>query len=559
MVASENEFGFTFAGVHSREFNIKIIDIKRTIVPALTRNSQDIPAKKGDVLLGTSVGNRTFDVDIEIQADSHIERNALTHDIANWLMPIDNAEFDLIFDDDSAYTYYATVTNADDIERSLYKGRATITFVCSDPLGYGEYISEDFTSNPFEITPGGDAECYPIFTCIPKTEVTKIAITDEDGNYIYIGGDVDPDTGETPVDKEPLVLHDQCNSLADWEVITSSNLTFQLENGTIGGSMRTTGETIKIGTTSDGYADFGSPTNNSKWHGAVVRRMLTDSLEDYKIRVRLYNKQYYARARGKVEVYLLDRDGVRIGKIMLKDNGNSEQVYAQLQIGSSTVYKNVYYGEGKINKGKTITKSVKLGDGVKKTVSKGKTTTVQQWKTMKLSEDTSTDTFTDFYGYLELTKIGNKYTAKIMKLDDNHNPVWDKPLTYYYTDTENKFNNALAGIAIYCAKMDITEDAANPIKHYTNNGMGVTDIKIYEIIDGGNSGDGTLPTIAYPGDEIKLNCENGKVYKNGDLFMKELYIGSNFPIMQGGIPKEFSFEPDLDQSDWYYELRPTTN
>ena len=40
--------------------------------------------------------------------------------------------------------------------------------------------------------------------------------------------------------------------------------------------------------------------------------------------------------------------------------------------------------------------------------------------------------------------------------------------------------------------------------------------------------------------------------------MENLYIGSNFPIMEGGIPKVFAFEPGPDDADWFFEYRGTT-
>ncbi|WP_439951336.1 phage distal tail protein, partial [Caenibacillus caldisaponilyticus] len=74
----------------------------------------------------------------------------------------------------------------------------------------------------------------------------------------------------------------------------------------------------------------------------------------------------------------------------------------------------------------------------------------------------------------------------------------------------------------------------------------------------GNKGSTKPTVIAHAGDEIKINCEDHTVYKNGAVFMEKFYIGSNFPTMEGGVTKSFAFEPDLDEADWYYEYRPTT-
>lgn len=40
--------------------------------------------------------------------------------------------------------------------------------------------------------------------------------------------------------------------------------------------------------------------------------------------------------------------------------------------------------------------------------------------------------------------------------------------------------------------------------------------------------------------------------------MENFYIGSKFFDMDGGVPKSFAFEPNLDDAEWYMEYTPTT-
>ncbi|MGC4375932.1 distal tail protein Dit [Fictibacillus sp. Mic-4] len=552
---------FNFCGVDSKDLGLIVNEVKKPVTPEIKENTQDVPGMLGEIFLGNSYGQKTFEITVTIKASSEQERVQKIDQLNELVMTFGSGEYPMIFSTEADYTYYGHFSAISVPERlsQTHWATCTLTFSCSDPRGYGEYEAYDLIQNPVTITPNGKAECFPIFTCMPKKDVTKIAITDEEGNYIYVGADVDPDTGDSPVNKEPLVLHDPCNTLATWTEITKSNLTFELENGIPSGTMRSTADAIKVGLTSDGYADFGPATNDKKWHGPVRLQWLPNGYDDFRIRVRMWNNQYYPRSRGKCEVYLLDSNGVRFGKFMLKDNGNSEEVYAQIQLGKSNDFHNLYYGKGKIRKGKKTTKTIKLGAGTKEVKSKGKTKTEQQWKTVKIDEDTTKSTFTNFYGYLELQKIGNKYRAEIMKFDDNSNPAWDKPIVVTWTDTQKKYGKSLAGIAFYTAKMDIEEDAANPVKRYTNNGMALSDVKVWSIINGGNGSTSKPTVIAHKGDEIKLNCEDRTVYKNGAFFMKNLYIGSQFPTMQGGVPKTFAFEPGLEDADWYIEYRPTKN
>ncbi|WP_310360085.1 distal tail protein Dit [Neobacillus drentensis] len=541
---------FNFCGVDAvDDLGLIVNSIKRPVTPEITENTQDVPGMVGKIFLGNSYGQKFFQIDITLLEASSEELIEKISQLTDLVMTFGDREYPMIFSDNSAYVYYGHFTSVTTPVRVGSSATCTLTFACSDPKGYGEYESRDITINPLTITPNGTADCYPIFTCIPKNDVKKIAVADEEGNYVFIGADVDPDTGDTPIDLEPLVLHDECNTLAYWTTVTTP--TFPVENGVVKGTMGSYPSTIRPN-------DFGSKTPG-KWHGPLSLRWLPGAYDDFRIRVRLINIQSYYRAEGKIELYLLNSNGERIGKFMLKDNRtNNKVVYAQVQLGTSGNSKDLYNSPGTIKAGKTVKLTIKVKNGTKTITSAGKKKTEQLWKTITLDEDMDTSSFTNFYGYLELQKIGNKYRVEILKQNYNGNPGWSKPIVIPWTDTNNKFSqNQLAGIALYCAKADITEDTVDPVVNYKNNELAACDIQVWNIINGGN--DSTKPVvIARNGDEIKINCEDHTVYKNGAYFMEKLYIGSEFLTMKGGIQRTFAFEPGLDEADWYMEVRPTT-
>ena len=557
-----NQLTFNFCGADAiTDFGIIVNNIKFPIAPEITENVQDLPGMYGKLFLGNTYGQKIINIDITIPANNEYELMQKIDSLTDLVITFGDEEYPMVFSNDSAYTYYghfSGLSTPEEIIPTSHWRTATLTFSCSDPKGYAEMITSDLIENPVTILPEGQSETYPVFTCMPNKDVTKIALTDEDGVYVYVGGEVDPDSGDLPVDNKPRVIHDPCNTLATWTTITNSTLTWSLDNGVIGGVMRSTTDTIKVGLKSDGvHADFGDAVKG-KWHGPCVRQYFPDDYSDFEIKVRMYNRQVNPRARGKCEAYLLDRLGNKIGYFSLKDNGNSEEVKIRIVLYKGSSSKILYNSYGTVTKRKSKTKKLKLGTGKEKVTvkTKGKKTTkvVQQWKTIKVTEDFSTSTFTDFYGYISLKKVGNKFTYEIMKLDENSNPAWKKPITKTITDTANKFTSQLAGVAFYTAKYDINEDKADPVKYYTNNKMALCDLKVWNILNGGTK---KIPVIARSGDEIKINCEDRTIYKNGEIFMSELYIGSDWPDLQGGVEKVFAFEPDLDSSQWYMEYRPT--
>lgn len=546
-----NKLTFKFCEADAIEdLDLIVNEIIMPVTPEISENVQEVPGMVGKIFLGNSYGQKIFNIVVTIKAKDSQELASKIHDLTELVMTFGDGEYPMIFSNDPNYTYYGHFTGVSTPERITQNSswrRTTLTFACSDPKGYGTYETNDMTTNPVSLVPLGNSECYPIFTCIPKGNVTKIAVADEDGNYVFVGAGVDPDDGDATQDLEPLVFHDECNDLTSWAVVTTP--TFTLDNAVIRGTYGTTANAIRP-------IDYGS-NYNGKWHGPLIQKWLPSSYSDFRIRVRIVNNQYYARSQGKIELYLLSSNGARVGRIALKDNSNSKEVEASVQLGNGTTIKDIYKGHGAVKSGKTQTKTIKVKNGTKTVKSKGKTTTVQLWKTVKVSEDLDTDIFTNFYGYLELKKIGNTYRVEIMKLTLGSNPGWSKPIVVTWTDSAKTFQSTqLAGVALYCGKYDIYEDIANPPTAYAKNALELCDITVDNIINGGN-----VPAkpviIARAGEEIKINCEDHRIYKKGGYFMEKLYIGSQFLKMNGGVPKTFAFEPGLNEADWYVEYTPT--
>lgn len=552
-----SQLTFNFCGADAIEdFDLLVNQIRMPVTPEISETVQDIPGMVGKIFLGNSYGQKIIPIEVTIKASNSTELSARLSDLADLVMTFGNGEYPMIFSINPNYTYYGhfnSISEPERINQNSSWRKVTLTFACSDPKGYGVYKTNDMTSNPVSILPEGNSECYPIFTCLPKKDVQKIAVTDEDGNYVFLGAGVDDDTGEAVQNLEPLVFTDSANDLSTWQAVTTP--TFTLEGSSaIAGAYKNTADAITP-------SSWGNNVSG-KWHGPLIQRWLPASYNDYRIRVRLMNLQYYARSEGKIEFYLLNSNGARIGMIGLKDNSNSKEVSVRVELGNGTTSRKYLYDSlGTVASRATRTaKTIKVKNGTKKvTPKKGKAYTVQLWKTVTLSEDLDFNTFKDFYGYIELQKIGNKYRVEIMKMTLSSNPGWKKPIVVTWTDTNNTFTgNALAGMALYTAKYDIYEDIADPRVSYITNTLQLTDIRVNNIINGGNSP--TKPqTIARNGDEIKINSEDHRVYKNGGYFMDKFYIGSEFLTMQGGVYKTFAFEPSLNDADWYLEYTPTTS
>lgn len=411
---------------------------------------------------------------------------------------------------------------------------------------------------------------YPIFTLVCPAELTKIAITAADSDdYFYMGSEIDEDAPHEVVNNLPRRLWDQCNTLANWTSFsTSYTAPFKIENGVInpGGAIESTADAIRPKLV-NGHYQYGTNLTKGKWNGpGAMHITLPGSYEDFILTGRFQIRNYDPRSTGKIELYGLDQNQNRMAKLMLKDNSNSKRVYAQVQLGDHGSTKELYYSIGKVTKkGKTTSKKIKYyRNGKKKTIkykSKGKTKTKIDYVTKSLKTSTSESLFTNFYGEIKLTKIGHKYTAEITKMGSH---PWKTPVIKSWTDTDGKYDDhKLSGLAIYFAKFPITEDLVVPAVSYREDAVELDDIKVVEVINGGND-EVTNPTpIVQVGDEIKFDTSNGMVYKNGKPFNSIgghliKAPGSNLQGLGLGnaVDKTYSFYPSVSEASWLVDHRP---
>lgn len=413
------------------------------------------------------------------------------------------------------------------------------------------------------------AESFPTFILHPQTDITKIGIADLGSeDYLYLGSEVDPDSTDQVVNNEPLVVHDYCQTMNTWHDFSNPSSTdsdateylppFALENGVIGVDSKMKGhtESIGVGTNSDGSYRFGKPLQAGKWNGAgAMHNTFPGAYTDWQISLRLQMNVGSPRAQGKLEIYLLDENNLRMGKIMLKDNlNNGEAIAMGIEIGTHDQRKGIYNGTGKITKGKTTKvalKTYKNGTLSKSTV-KIKKKSVVQYSTKYLPQSTDKSIFTNFFGTITFRKVGHLYSVSIMKMDVNSGKnAWSTPVKGSWNDTEGTYDgHKLANCAVYMAKFPIAEDLASPAKGYSNDHMYLTDLKVYNIIDGGNDALQTPVPIAKAGDEIHINTSDGTITKNGNLFNSSnnhliKAPGSNVLglSLRGAADKTLSFYP----------------
>lgn len=556
----------TIAGFDSkRDLKLIVQDIKRPLVPEINEQIQDIPGMRGVVYQGMNIGQKAFEITFFMQCRDAHDYVLQIRDLSNFFVQMmDGQEYPLIFSDEQDVTWWVhpvVITEPEKVIQTSYDSTFTVTFNSSAGTGEGETVYKDLTSTTTLITPKGNTTTYPVFTLLAGQSLPKVGVSDGQ-KYVYLGKGFNVENQDAPINQMPRILTDECNTLATWTKVTSTTATFNIENGVISddADIRTTGKALAV--TQKSGKDYFGKNVSGKWHGASRMQWLSKACDDWKITARMYINNKYARAMGKIELYLLDQNGRRIGKLMVKDNDESLENLVQAQIGydSNGTHQEIYLSSQdssiKDKNGSTERKTIKYKTQVKTTTTKnGKKTTKTETvtKTMSLPQDLSTNTYTDFYGNISLMKKGNKYTASIQQLDTNGNAI-GKLHTDTYTDSSNKFGDQLAGIAVYLAKYDITEDKDDINVDYSPNTVQLSDVKVWEILGEENQ------LVVEVGDELVIDCSDNNVYKNGIAFMENVYVGSDFFEMVGGIESAFALSPPPDnQNKWYLTYKPRYN
>ncbi|EAC6723860.1 phage tail protein, partial [Listeria monocytogenes] len=323
------------------------------------------------------------------------------------------------------------------------------------------------------------------------------------------------------------ILNDPMNVLATWTPMQQSDLTFQLDanNGIIDGSFTSTANVFRA-------SDYGV---GAQWHGPMSKVVLPQAQDNWRVRMRLQNIASAQKQQGKLEVYLVDEKGAKIATFQIKDNAaNTEVNIVKISIGDQNVAN--YPEKDLFNEAGKVTKTYKTVSTRKKVNGKYKTVT-EKVQTGAYNE------YRDFYGYFILTKIGNQFTAEIIKLDSNIKPVWTKKKVF--VDTANKYTKKLAQLNIYAAASGT---------HDPNRDLFFTDTLVEKL----NIVANTAPqVIAHASDELMFDFETETIYKNGIPFMQNLAIGSHFFKLFGGTTEVLNVSP-FEAADWTVYVRPRT-
>lgn len=168
--------GFSFANIHSSEYELYVRSDNRTISPTLRKNDFFIPGRHGTIDFGLNTyENRLITMQLSLAKKTMEDLRQQARDIANWL----SKSGALVFDDEPDKAYQAKVYTNIDIEEIASYGLSQVTFECqpfAESLAYRQVNIPGIITKPYNVplVVNGTSETCCIIT-IKNTGTTNIS------------------------------------------------------------------------------------------------------------------------------------------------------------------------------------------------------------------------------------------------------------------------------------------------------------------------------------------------------------------------------------------------
>lgn len=362
----EQTFDYAFdengSGGFNSDFHLDVIvgKVIKPIAPNMQENFQDIPARFGGIYLGTDYQEKEIDIPITVMCDDETD---YTNKIANLSSVLVNSsrdkdvQYPLRFNSNPDTVYYGHFTSIPQpsfLNDSTWDFQLTLVFMLADPRGFLPDEQIKITTNNQTIIPKGNTDVKPIIHIVPHNDIYYFGY-DQDEHYVAVGYNVNDGnqiiqadgTVEEMGQHQYLQVDDPCVSLSTWFQVGSDTQNVSIYNGDNDGKAISTPTAITVGKDSKGKLDFGTRNSHTttengktrnKWYGPVLlHNGLPRVTPFWKAQVRLHHVKLDKRNRamGRVEVYLLDKDGNVKARMGMQDLSHGRYPVAYIQLGST--------------------------------------------------------------------------------------------------------------------------------------------------------------------------------------------------------------------------------
>lgn len=455
---------------------LKVTDLRRGIGPTRSNSLQKLGMTHGEHYLGYSKGAKIYEMDFVLRYDLILKRRELAG-------ILDVAEPVQVIFGDEPDKYVMAVPEGDiDVAEKNFLGFGTIKWVI--PSGYAHSVSESV----YTATPNSDG-ILAMQIANNGTETAELSfkatMTDDNGFLGAVGplgamefGSISEVDGY--VDMAETVYNDQMvpSDASKWTVnggyISWLNSNAGLPNK-VQGSFSWTGETLKA-------TNFGTAFTDNRWYGPTVSKAIKAKTSDGKSDGNFVHR-FWLNHKSKKKARCVGRQEVNLS------NGKDP-------IATFVIYDDI------ANSVRTCLEFTLFG--------------------IKQARIVADKDFQEFYGTVEIMKIGNEITFKVYNIDTK------KTITKTYYD--DRLGTAkITHKTYWCSRfMNL------PICDMSLNYSFFQWIGSQEFVD--------VPNRYSVGDVLSYEGSTGKFYVNDTLAMNDIIVGStDLKIPPGNWTVEFYY------------------
>lgn len=438
----------------------------------LKRNFLKTPGYPGARLLNTDTEPRPLPVPVGIIVPDGADLETLKEEIAEWLITEQVAE--LTFDTKPDRTYMAVIDEDFDIDDFVTLGKGTLNFVCPMPYKLGPTRTVDFQTGASGLTANvqnkGSVESNPIIE-VEVTNPSTFLDVWRGNEYFRIGYPLQ--ANQLPVERKQRVMWDEMSTIIGWTNVS------EFEDAKGGGVLKTNGHQVYV-------TDYGDKSYKGH-HGAILKKSIPGGpLQDFIMSsyVRFISSSYVQM--GRVEIALLDESSKPVARLSMNDvfwEAEETHGFAKLAYPGHPAEQTMINTRGKYS-----------------------------------------NTWNNFYGRLQVYRIGNEWEFFITKFAEG-TEIDDAGAKARWVDTDGILMNKVAQI-----QLSITQWWNNdPAQTIT-----VDDIKVWKV---NQNTSGNPPYIVERGDKVRIDTEKSLVSINGAsaINLKDLF--SDYPKIDKGQNK----------------------
>lgn len=126
-------YSFSLEGVRSEDFGIRVLDVRRNVLPSVQLRDITIPARAGSYFFGTDYQVQRIEVTFVVIEDDKITLQERMRDIAEYLDPLQGL-LRLVFDDEPDRFYRAVIVEQTPTSQIRALREGELTFVATQPF-----------------------------------------------------------------------------------------------------------------------------------------------------------------------------------------------------------------------------------------------------------------------------------------------------------------------------------------------------------------------------------------------------------------------------------------